>query len=203
LISEKATLPTDGTHQQKDPGTWKSGIYSPERIDPKGLWIYRITKGDVTSHTFIKSILSKDSESRGKTTFEVFTLFVLVGKFWWPMQLSGHVAIYQTCGDSNFGNFPTWSAAEGSSNPGSNGATTSGFSESACGAISLLRMYCKVVKNHKAKEESEPFSFVPLLTLNKLEGGSAVGLSVSRCLPHSYVGRGGVIEVRLADQRDL
>jgi hypothetical protein len=49
----------------------------------------------VTSHSFIKTILSEDSESCGKTTLEIFTFFVLVGKFWWPMQLSDHVAIYQ------------------------------------------------------------------------------------------------------------
>jgi hypothetical protein len=92
----------------------------------------------VTSHSFIKAILSKDSERCGKTTLEIFAFFVLVGKLWWPMQLSGHVAIYRTCGDLYFGNFPTCNAAEGSSNPGSFGATTSGFSESACGAIFLF-----------------------------------------------------------------
>jgi hypothetical protein len=53
------------------------------------------------------------------------------------------------------------------------------------------------------KSESEPFSFVPLLTSVKFEVGSAVGMSVSRCLPDSSMGRGGVIEVRLADHHNL
>jgi hypothetical protein len=49
----------------------------------------------VTSHAFVETILSKDSESCGKTTLEIFTFFVFVGKLWWSMQLSDHVAIYQ------------------------------------------------------------------------------------------------------------
>jgi hypothetical protein len=96
----------------------------------------------VTSHSLIKAILSKDSERCGKTTLEIFAFFVLVGKLWRPMQLSRYVAIYRTCGDTHLGNLFTCRAAEGSSNPGSFGATTSGFSESACGAISCLLRVC-------------------------------------------------------------
>jgi hypothetical protein len=53
------------------------------------------------------------------------------------------------------------------------------------------------------KQKSEPFSFVPLLTSVKFEVGSAVGMSVSHSLPDLSMGRGGVIDVRLADQHDL
>ena len=69
-----------------------SSICLPKRIDPESLWIYRITKSDVTSHSFIEAKLSEDSKRRGKTTLQIFTLFILVGKLWWSARLSGDVA---------------------------------------------------------------------------------------------------------------
>jgi hypothetical protein len=62
----------------------------------------------MTSHSFVEAILAEDSKSRGKTTLEVFTLFVLVGKLWWPVQLSEYIAIYRhveirTLGTSRLG----------------------------------------------------------------------------------------------------
>jgi hypothetical protein len=96
----------------------------------------------------------------------------------------------ETC----FGNFPTWRAAEGSSNPGSFGATTSGFSESACGAIFLVVAYVyQDVKVDEAENREQATSFVSLLTLVKFEVDSALGLSVSHFLPDLSMGRGGVI----------
>lgn len=69
-----------------------SSICLPKRIDPESLWIYRITKSDVTSDSFIEAKLSEDSESRGKTTLQIFTLFILVGELWRSARLSGDVA---------------------------------------------------------------------------------------------------------------
>lgn len=62
----------------------KSG---PKGIDPKAVWLYRISQSDMARHTLIEPILPKDAKCASKAALQVFSLSVLVLKdrWTWPV----------------------------------------------------------------------------------------------------------------------
>jgi len=94
------------------------------------------------------------------------------------------------------GNLPTCRAAEGSSNPGSFGATTSGLSESAWGAIYCVSICSRREEYRGKRKRASSFFCIPadLEQVRGRFGCRPVGF-VSRQLPDSFMGRGGVIYV--------